>query len=120
MTAEPEGNPEEKTEQEQKDKNRAEEEWKYDHFPYDAYNMNNGCFVATAVYGNINAPQVQALREIRDCILMKNYFGKEFVRFYYGGAGKKAAEVIKNNLPSVIPAIRKGLDFMVLSHQRKK
>jgi len=80
-----------------------------------------GCFVATAVYGNPDAPQVQVLREFRDNVLMHNPAGKRFVGFYYSGAGHRAADFIREHLPSVIPVIRRGLDALVerYSSQRR-
>lgn len=79
------------------------------------------CFVATAVYGDNNAPQVQTLREFRDKVLMMSNIGRSFVNFYYSGAGRKTANFIKNHLPSTIPTIRRGLDVLVerYSTQRK-
>lgn len=71
------------------------------------------CFVATAVYGDRLAPQVNILRDFRENVLMKNEFGRAFVNFYYSGAGKKAADSIKNLTPGIIPWMRKGLDFLV-------
>ena len=79
------------------------------------------CFVATAVYGDKNAQQVQTLRELRDNVLMQSSIGRAFVDFYYSGAGKRTADFIIEHLPSAIPAIRRGLDILVerYSSQRK-
>jgi hypothetical protein len=44
---------------------------------------NSGCFVATACYGNYDAPEVLVLRQFRDDTLLKNSFGEAFVNFYY-------------------------------------
>lgn len=79
------------------------------------------CFVATAVYGDKNVPQIQTLRQFRDNILMQNSLGRTFVDFYYGGAGKKTADFVREHLPSTLPLIRKGLDCLVdrYSAQRK-
>jgi len=74
---------------------------------------DEGCFIATAVYGNINAPEVNALRRFRDNTLVHNTAGRAFVDFYYSGAGKKAADIVKEHLPSTIPLLRKGLDLLV-------
>lgn len=41
------------------------------------------CFIATAVYGDPLAPQVQALRDFRDRELMPRLWGRAFVRAYY-------------------------------------
>src|SRR3989338_9482327 len=70
------------------------------------------CFVATAVYGDREAPEVQALRRFRDEVLMDSPFGRACVDFYYGGFGKGAADFIRTWVPSSIPFIRKGLDYI--------
>ena len=82
---------------------------------------NDYCFVATAVYGNRNAPQVSTLREFRDSILMRSGLGRAFVDFYYSGAGRKTADFVREHLPSTIPVLRRGLDALVqrYSQQRK-
>jgi hypothetical protein len=41
------------------------------------------CFIATAAYGDIDAPQVRLLREMRDRALLKTSWGRGFVKFYY-------------------------------------
>ena len=74
---------------------------------------NEDCFVATLVYGDINAPQVRTLRGLRDEVLMQHPSGRVLVNFYYSGAGKQAAKFIQERLPSSIPIIRRGLDFLV-------
>jgi hypothetical protein len=71
------------------------------------------CYIATAVYGDINHPQVEALRQIRDRKVMKNAFGKVFVDFYYSRAGKAVADFIKKHAPFVAPTVRKGLDCII-------
>ncbi len=43
----------------------------------------DGCFIATACYGNYNAPEVLVLRHFRDKILIHTYFGKYLIKFYY-------------------------------------
>ena len=78
-----------------------------------------GCFVATAVYGNPEAQQVQALRNIRDEFLMGHPLGRKFVEFYYSGAGQKTADFVRNQLPSSIPVIRKGLDLLVETYSKR-
>jgi len=42
-----------------------------------------GCFIATATYGTPLAKEVQVLCQWRDDYLLKNWFGKKFVKFYY-------------------------------------
>ena len=46
-------------------------------------NKNEGCYIATLVYGDYNHPQVMLLRKFRDNVLLNNYFGKKFVKLYY-------------------------------------
>ncbi len=41
------------------------------------------CFIATAAFGDIDAPQVRLLREMRDRTLMKTSLGRGFVNLYY-------------------------------------
>ncbi|MFC1911422.1 CFI-box-CTERM domain-containing protein, partial [Chloroflexota bacterium] len=42
-----------------------------------------GCFIATAAYGTPTAEQIDALREFRDVVLLKNTLGSLFVALYY-------------------------------------
>ena len=42
-----------------------------------------GCFVATACFGNYYAPEVIKLRRFRDSVIQQNSFGRLFVRLYY-------------------------------------
>ena len=43
----------------------------------------SGCYVATAVYGSYNCPEVIILRRYRDNVLSTTYFGRAFIRAYY-------------------------------------
>lgn len=42
-----------------------------------------GCYVATAVYGSYDCPQVWVLRRYRDNYLGTSWFGRAFIKFYY-------------------------------------
>jgi DNA-directed RNA polymerase subunit RPC12/RpoP len=42
-----------------------------------------GCYIATAVYNDYDAPEVIILRSFRDNILDKHYLGRLFIRCYY-------------------------------------
>ena len=42
-----------------------------------------GCYVATAVYGSYDCPEVWTLRRYRDDILAKTYLGRKFIQLYY-------------------------------------
>lgn len=44
---------------------------------------SEGCYIATAVYGDYDAPQVMVLRRFRDEVLLTHWWGKLFVKFYY-------------------------------------
>jgi hypothetical protein len=68
------------------------------------------CFVATAVYGDINAPEVRALRAFRDTKLKQTKTGRVLVNIYESGVGKKAADYLKNQIPSAIPIVKKITD----------
>lgn len=54
----------------------------------EAYRTNsnkNGkhCYIATAVYGSYDCPQVWTLRRYRDMSLAKNFYGRAFIKIYY-------------------------------------
>lgn len=56
---------------------------KYDS-SYQAPEMKTGgCYVATAVYGSYDCPQVWTLRRFRDYTLAKTWYGRAFIRTYY-------------------------------------
>lgn len=42
-----------------------------------------GCYIATAVYGSYDCPQVWTLRRFRDNTLAENWYGRAFIRAYY-------------------------------------
>ena len=42
-----------------------------------------GCYVATAVYGSYDCPEVWTLRRYRDYILAKTWYGRIFIHLYY-------------------------------------
>jgi len=44
---------------------------------------SGSCFVATAVYGSYDAPQVKILRVFRDGVLEPSRMGRLFIHFYY-------------------------------------
>ncbi|HQA06079.1 MAG TPA: hypothetical protein PLD98_07280 [Clostridiales bacterium] len=50
-----------------------------------AYNHPNlnGCYVATAVYGSYDCPEVRTLRRFRDNTLSKSVWGRAFIHTYY-------------------------------------
>lgn len=44
---------------------------------------NEGCYIATAVYGSYDASEVLALRDFRDNTLAKHLLGRIFIKVYY-------------------------------------
>lgn len=44
---------------------------------------SSGCYVATAVYGSYDCPQVWTLRRYRDNELAKTWYGRAFIKTYY-------------------------------------
>lgn len=44
---------------------------------------SGGCYVATAVYGSYDCPQVWTLRRYRDYTLAKTWYGRSFIKTYY-------------------------------------
>lgn len=45
--------------------------------------QTGGCYIATAVYGSYDCPQVWVLRRYRDTVLAANILGRIFIRIYY-------------------------------------
>lgn len=51
---------------------------------YKLSNLNSGgCYIATAVYGSYNCPQVWTLRRYRDNDLASTFLGRVFIHTYY-------------------------------------
>ena len=44
---------------------------------------SGGCYVATAVYGSYDCPEVWTLRRFRDETLAKTWYGRAFIHVYY-------------------------------------
>jgi hypothetical protein len=44
------------------------------------------CYVATAVYGSYDCPEVRVLRRFRDQSLGKTWYGREFIAVYYAAS----------------------------------
>lgn len=51
--------------------------------PEKSVDQKDGCYVATAVYGSYDCPQVWTLRRFRDYSLAKTWHGRAFIRTYY-------------------------------------
>ena len=88
----------------------------YKHPPYNLNAVNTvqstgGCYIATAVYGSYDCPEVWTLRRYRDNILAKTQFGRAFIKVYYAisptlvkwfGNTKWFKELWKNRLDKMI------------------
>lgn len=72
--------------------------------------QSRACFIATAAYGDIDAPEVQQLRDFRDRSLMTNPFGRGFVNVYYRVSPPIAKLIAKK--PTLRMAARKVLDVV--------
>lgn len=42
-----------------------------------------GCYVATAIYGSYDCPEVWTLRRFRDFTLAESWYGRAFIKIYY-------------------------------------
>ena len=51
--------------------------------PQSASSSSGGCYVATAVYGSYDCPQVWTLRRYRDYTLAETWYGRAFIKMYY-------------------------------------
>ena len=78
--------------------------------------VDNHCFVATAVYEDVNAQPLDVLRHYRNNVLMQTPVGRAFVDFYYSGVGEVVANFINTKVRFAIPTIRTGLDRLIDRH----
>lgn len=49
----------------------------------DYSHSSGGCYIATAVYGSYDCPEVWTLRRFRDDTLAATWYGRTFIRVYY-------------------------------------
>jgi hypothetical protein len=65
----------------------ASEQWKKKHAEeFDclkSYRSKSGCYIATAVYGSYDCPEVWTLRRFRDYSLAETWHGRAFIKLYY-------------------------------------
>ena len=70
-----------------------------------------GCYVATAVYGSYDCPQVRVLRRWRDNRLASMAIGRQFIRLYY-----RVSPVVVQAIGSrdrLTKLVRRALDVLV-------
>ena len=72
--------------------------------------QSRACFIATAAYGDIDAPEVEQLRRFRDKSLMTNPVGRGFVKAYYRISPPFARLIARK--PHLRMAARKVLDVV--------
>lgn len=80
----------------------------------DAFNdtVNTGaCYIATMAYGSYDAPEVITLRNFRDQVLKKYFFGRLFIGTYY--LISPTFVKLTKNLPGVNRLIKNRLDKLV-------
>jgi hypothetical protein len=70
---------------------------------------SRACFIATAAYGSIDAPEVEQLRRFRDRHLLTNPVGSAFVKVYYRLSPPIARLIARK--PRLRSAVRKTLDL---------
>lgn len=59
--------------------------------------FKNRCFIATAAYGDFNAPEVISFRNFRDEYLLQRKWGRAFVKIYYKTSPPVAAFLEKHS-----------------------
>ena len=80
--------------------------------------QSRSCFIATAAYGDIDAPEVEQLRRFRDRSLLTNPFGRSFVRMYYRVSPPIARLIARR--PSLRMATRRLLDVVRLPNRAQR
>jgi ribosomal protein L7/L12/DNA-directed RNA polymerase subunit RPC12/RpoP len=69
------------------------------------------CYIATAVYGSYEAPEVRVLRRFRDEVLTKSMAGRAFIRSYYAVSPPVARRL--ENAGRINRLVRRMLDKIV-------
>lgn len=72
---------------------------------------SGGCYIATAVYGSYEAPEVLVLRRFRDQQLSSTSAGRAFIRFYYVVSPHLVRQIEHRRLPKL--SAKWALDHLV-------
>ena len=80
--------------------------------------IDQGCFVATAIYGSSSAPEVIALRTFRDLYLSRSNAGRAFIRAYYSWLSAVLLKIVSPHR-SMRHLAKFLLDNIVHTTQRK-
>jgi hypothetical protein len=73
-----------------------------------------GCFIATAVYGNYNHPDVNIFRGFRDNVLQQCSLGRKFIAWYYDHGPSWAEWLMEHEMVSgVIRTILAAIAFVL-------
>lgn len=80
-------------------------------------NKYSACYIATAVYGSYEAPQVIVLRRFRDFYLHKRKWGRKFIELYYKMSPSFVNKFKHNTLINRVVKI--VLDIFVYIFKRK-
>ena len=81
------------------------------------FNGTQGCYIATAVYGSYDCPEVWTLRRFRDYTLDENLLGRIFIKIYYATSPTLVKWFGQSNVFKSL--LRNGLDRLVTALQRK-
>ena len=77
----------------------------------------SGCYIATAVYGSYDCPQVWTLRRFRDQKLAGTWYGRLFIHIYY--AVSPFIVRLFGNTNVINKVFRRRLDRLVSKLQRE-
>ena len=78
---------------------------------------SDGCYIATAVYGSYDCPEVWTLRRFRDEVLRASVLGRLFIRSYYAvspglvrhlGSKSLFQKTVKRVLDSFVTRLKKA------------
>jgi cold shock CspA family protein len=72
---------------------------------------NKGCFIATAIYGDQDCPEVWEFRQYRDVYLRKRILGRLFIKLYYKVSPSLSKYLSKSDV--LIGFIRIVLDYIL-------